>query len=397
MRGAVAIVFGLGLAACGSNGAVAPSTDAAPIVEDFPGVPIEGLRLGEVALFQVVKVPLARDGEPVHSTVPIVSDRAALLRLSVTPDVGWQKRNVVARVKITFSREGRDESRIFETERDVEAASTEADLESTLNIELPREVMMPGARVGVLLQDPARNEARTPGDNAARFPRDGTLAPLGVRKEKATRHVRLLPVRYDTDGSGRLPDTSDAQLARYRDALAAMYPLSDVVVTVHTTLPWSKPLRGNVDDLVPLLLEAIKVRDADAPTPDLYYYALFAPSAALGGYCQSGNTCTLGSTGIGLPVSVGIGYSGEQSVGTFIHEIGHGHGLKHAPCATTFDVDANFPQADGSIGTWGYDSQAKRLLEPSSYADVMGYCAPRWISAYHYAALFETIAKSAQP
>ena len=56
-----------------------------------------------------------------------------------------------------------------------------------------------------------------------RFPRAGELAlrprPVGPLR------VLLVPLRYDADGSGRLPDTSPAQLQAFHDALLAMFPV----------------------------------------------------------------------------------------------------------------------------------------------------------------------------
>jgi hypothetical protein len=143
-----------------------------------------------------------------------------------------------------------------------------------------------------------------------------------------------------------------------------------------------------VNDLVPLIHAALDMRDADAPPANVYYYAAFAPAATLSGYCRSGSGCVTGTTPIGLPVSVGVGFTGDASAGTLAHEVGHAHGLKHAPCGTTDDVDPNFPDPQGTIGSWGYDSLQKVLIDPTNHADMMGYCDPEWISDYDYQALF---------
>jgi hypothetical protein len=43
----------------------------------------------------------------------------------------------------------------------------------------------------------------------------------------------LVPLRYDTDGSGRLPNTSPEMLARFRAHLEALYPVTGAELTVH--------------------------------------------------------------------------------------------------------------------------------------------------------------------
>jgi hypothetical protein len=52
-----------------------------------------------------------------------------------------------------------------------------------------------------------------------------------------------VPFRYDADGSQRLPDTSQAQLERYRDAIYGIFPVSSVEITVHDVVPLSTPLQ----------------------------------------------------------------------------------------------------------------------------------------------------------
>ena len=49
--------------------------------------------------------------------------------------------------------------------------------------------------------------------------------------------IVIVPVKYDADGSGRLPDVSATQIELYRKAFHAMYPAKKVEVTVRA--PWS--------------------------------------------------------------------------------------------------------------------------------------------------------------
>jgi hypothetical protein len=87
----------------------------------------------------------------------------------------------------------------------------------------------------------------------------------------------------------------------------------------------------------------------------------------------------LWTRGIGQPVSVG-----RTDEGTYAHELGHNVGLRHAPCGSPAGADPDYPYDNGDIGVWGYDLRRSRLLNPEQYADLMGYCRPRWISDFSF-------------
>ena len=80
-----------------------------------------------------------------------------------------------------------------------------------------------------------------------------------------------------------------------------------------------------------------------------------------------------------FPVSVG-----RTDEGTYAHELGHNVGLRHAPCGSASGPDPDYPYDNGDIGVWGYDLRRSRLLNPEQYADLMGYCRPRWISDFSF-------------
>jgi hypothetical protein len=90
-------------------------------------------------------------------------------------------------------------------------------------------------------------------------------------------------------------------------------------------------------------------------------------------------------------VSVGAGTFSDGSdldaPQIIAHELGHAHGLSHAPCGT--DDAEPFPYPDASIGVWGFDAASGLYLDPTEYRDVMSYCGPSWISDFNYGRLFE--------
>ena len=146
-----------------------------------------------------------------------------------------------------------------------------------------------------------------------------------------------------------------------------------------------------------ILDKLLSVRQQDNPKKDTYYYGVLTPTATFaqfcGGACIAGLSPQASANDVFSRGSVGLGFfpSGNTpgSPDTMAHEVGHAHGLPHAPCQTG---DAGpFPYSGGIIGSYGYDIVAKGLLDPVKYKDMMGYCDPVWISDYNYNKLFSRI------
>ena len=58
-----------------------------------------------------------------------------------------------------------------------------------------------------------------------------------------TLRLVLVPVAYMADGSGRVPDTSEATQAEFRDRFMQLYPVSDVEVSVREPIQWANPIQ----------------------------------------------------------------------------------------------------------------------------------------------------------
>ena len=102
-------------------------------------------------------------------------------------------------------------------------------------------------------------------------------------------------------------------------------------------------------------------------------------------------TDVAGVASLGGRTSASIPY-----VDVIAHELGHNFNLSHAPCGARTHLDPDFPQPDGTIGTWGFSPYGfshrgvvfdthPRFLPPNRY-DLMGYCSThgKWISGYHF-------------
>ncbi len=380
----------LAAAACDGGGATPPA-----------GGPIGGpcdLRLTEVALYQAVKIPLARAGGLVAPrNADVVQGRKALVRAFVEPTAGPASRE--AELKLVLQ-DARGE-RMFTERKRIVGASLDVDAASTFNFTIDGAEIGPDTTWSVEIAGPTSCQER--GAAGARLPAEGT-GPLDAKDTGALR-VRIVPIQYDADGSQRLPDASEAQLEQFRAQLLAAYPVREVELSLREPVATSTTLdEEGWDQLLDQLRE---VRARDRAPADLYYFGLVAPTASSEEYCKSGHAaagCTSGiayRAALGAPslrVGLGLGFPGSTAAHTFVHEIGHAHGLGHSPCGLSGEFDRAFPHAGGGIGSWGWNAQTGALLNPAVYKDLMGYCMRPWVSDYTYQALLvRSLAVNAAP
>lgn len=372
-----------------------PSTTGDPTDKDAPAPPlVSGLSITEVAFFQAVKVSVVKGSKAVAASsrnAPVVANRPALVRVYVSPAAGYKGGSVTAELRLV---DGTTRLPILKDTKTLTEDSTDADAKSTFNFEVPAESLPPGVSYQVLLT--SKDGAVPEGANDARFPNDGGVAVLDAQPSGTLKLV-IVPVKYDYDGSGRTPDVSATQLARYKQTFMARYPAAEVEVTAREPWSYANPIAANGSGFSQVLNAITNLRKQDKAAADVYYYGALAPTQSFGSFCGGG--CVTGlSTVVDnaktsfLRASVGVGYPGQDSVNTAAHEIGHAHGREHAPCGGAQGVDPSFPYSGGVIGTWGYDIFAKTFLSPTKGRDMMGYCPNEWVSDYTYSALFDRIA-----
>ncbi|MEW5848958.1 MAG: M66 family metalloprotease [Myxococcota bacterium] len=365
--------------------------DAGSVLPTLPRL-VTGLGISKVSVFQAVEVPLVVDGVAVTlRNAPVVAGKPGVVRVAVSPVSGWSARAVTAVLEVTVDGVS---TAVTETHT-ISGASVEGNASSFFTLPITPAL---GARYRVLLTSEDGEVVADGVSSFARFPLEGGTTSLGVEDDLGGVRLVLVPVQYDTDGSGRLPDTSAAQLERYRTVLQSLYPVSNVEISVRDPLPWSRnpTWTGNFnfgrlnDDLIDL-------RVADGADDDVYYYGLVAPDDSFDAYC--GNSCVTGQSYVvddpvdaDIRVGGGMGFSGEDSAWTLAHELGHMHGRYHAPCDVD-DWDEDYPYTDGAIGVWGYDDRTGEYVDPDVATDFMGYCENNWTSDYTYRALFDRVAE----
>ncbi len=372
-----------------------PSLTGDPTSKDTPAPPlVKGLAISEVAFLQAVKVPVVTDGVAVSKAArnaPVVQGRPALVRVFVTRGAGYAAGSVTAELRLF---DGATRLPALKDTKSISSDSTDEATASTFNFEVPATSLPAGVTYQVLLTSTTGEVPKGAVDT--RIPKDGGVQALDVEASGKLKIV-IVPVQYDADGSGRLPDVSPTQMDLYKQVFMARYPATEIAITARA--PWSYPsaISANGSGFSAVLNAVTNLRKSDGAAADVYYYGAFAPKTSFNSFCGGG--CVTGLSSVVdspntafLRASVGVGFAGEDAANTAAHEVGHAHGREHAPCGGAQGTDPDFPYTGGTIGVWGYNILDKTLISPTKGKDMMGYCPNEWVSDYTYKALFDRIA-----
>jgi hypothetical protein len=379
---------GAGAGVGGATGTTTSATSGGPTTTTGTTagtlVDATGVTITQIAVYQGVKSTIFLNGSAVSSNVPLVADREALVRVFVDIDPSYHATPITARLTLGSGAP-------IEVVKSVFNDSSEENLGTTINFEVPAASMVAGLQYGVeLLQTPDVSAGNNP---AARYPQSG-LTTMNVTSVGSTLRIALVPVAYGADGSNRVPDVSSAQIARYENAFYSMYPVPRVEITVEPSVGWDQSMSASGGGWDSLLNALANYRADESPPNDVYYYGIVNPASSASQYCGGGCVAGLGMiAGPSDPygrVAIGLGYA-EFAHETAVHELGHNHGRQHAPCGGASGIDPNYPHSGASIGVWGYDLVSKELINPSGTTDIMGYCQTTWVSDYTFAGLFQRI------
>ncbi len=368
-----------------------PPADSAPPPPAGSYDYASGLAISEIAVFQGVKISLWKGSTISAHNAPVVAGRPGLVRVYVTPQAGWSAKAVNAQLTLTSG----GAAQTYTDTKTLSGASSEASLASTFDFDLPATAFNADTTATVELTVPKGTGAASGGA--------AMVSGVGFAADNpgSTLKIVFVPVKYMADGSGRLPDTSAAQMAIYQQTMMKLYPAKSVTITVHAPWSWSSTISASGSGFDTILNSLSTLRQTDKAAADVYYFAAFDPSSSFNTFCGSGcvaglSTVASSATDSFARVSTGLGYTGVDSAMTMAHEVGHAHGRNHSPtksggvaqCSQPSGTDASFPYTGGLIGTWGYDISAKSMFNPTSYGDIMGYCQSSWISDYTYKAFF---------
>jgi hypothetical protein len=352
---------------------------------------VDGVSIDQIAIYQGVKLPLMQGGAPVPATLPVVEGRDALLRVFYTAQPAYNGQPVTARLTL-------GEQPPVDLPVTLGGTSTDQGLPSTINFELPGTALTAPLDYRVeLLQPP---EQASGSNAAAAYPAAGARDPLPIQSSGAQVRIVLVPIAWGADGSNRLPDTSDEQLQLYQEWFYGIYPTATIELTVGPEMAWSQSVDFMGNGWEDLLNAFTDFRGQQHPDADEYYFGLFSPASSFGAFCGGG--CVAGlSWQLDHPpgdpahrAGIGLGFTGDDSPQTAVHEVGHLHGLPHAPGKPECQADGpdpNYPYDHGVIGVWGYSTPRQQLFAPDATFDMMSYCSPIWISDYNYVKLFERV------
>ena len=298
--------------------------------------------------------------------VTLVAGRGALLRVFATAATANSARMPMVRARLYVSGRETHTVEVASGSGPMPTAINESDLASSVNVEIPGEVIRPGLEM-VIEVDP-----------------DGTLDPeLGVAKRipdtgRLAVDVKAMPLFDLTLIPFVWTETHDSSIVDLVGAMAAdpehhemladariLLPIGELAVTAH------KPVLSSSNNIFTLLNQTDAIRVMEGGTG--HYKGLVSAASSAGGF--GGSAYQPGRSSLSTP-----------SPDIIAHELGHNLNLSHAPCGGAPDPDPAYPYPDGSIGAWGYDFRAGgRLVRPST-PDLMTYCGPPdWVSDYHFA------------
>lgn len=338
--------------------------------------PAGDITLSRLVVYQSVAVPLMQDQKEVAAgtrNADVVAGRDALLRVFVTPGAAWTPRELSARLHASDETGPLPDVFVKATPQ---ASSSEADLKTTFNLQLPKTLVKTGVRYSVELVECTDTVGVA---QAPRFPATGD-AELAA-KTTGPLKVHFVPLQV----GDQMPDLSATRLDHYKGYLEALYPITEVTFTVGQMRQVGAG-EPNFDNLLDDLFDQ---RSQEQPDDDVYYVEMSPlPSSD-------------GSDGVGFQAdpddpdfraAVTTSHDDpEEAAMVMAHELGHNHGLDHSPCDV--DGDPNYPYDGGVIGSYGYDRRhAQELLDPKDNFDLMSYCNPAWFSDYTYQPVLRRVA-----
>ena len=392
LRFAALVTTTMLVAACGGVSS-SPQPDPTPAVV-VPADPAPALadrvEIDNIAVLQGTTATIVADATATPTkkrNAPVIAGRPALVRVHARA-IERTTRLPKLTAELRIATPGADDV-VVRNEAKSLVERDDSDLDTTFNFELDAQALSATSTLSVAVEDPA-----APGDQA-KFPNDGALFHVDARDDAPTLRVRFVPVRYDQDGSGRLPQLDAATLQAHSKALYAMYPARKVEVDVREALPWPDAVEARGKGWDKLLSAIVDTRRKDAVDDDVYYVGVFTPKPSIDEYCSNGG-CILGVAPaaqleeVGLRVAMVVGYRAHDGDGTLAQELAHAMGREHAPCGGPDGPDESYPYAGAGIGVAGWSIVDKKFVDPVGRArDFMSYCGPVWISDYTYKGLYE--------
>lgn len=352
---------------------VSASNDALPVFlryssttvfSEQPNVTIEGVHIQQVV-------------QRFDGSVPLVARRSGLLRIFVT---GNSQMLPGVRVRLYHGNTLVRTSMVGPAGSFVPRSADVSSLASSWNLRIPEDLMIPGLRV--LADVDPTNEVRESDEGDNTFPATGVPRSFDVRLVPPLA-ITFVPITQAATGLTGFIHTSNA--ATFLTTAKRLLPLGDVSFDLRETFTSNGPrLESNDGNKAwsQLLSEVNALRAADGAK------TLYAGIAR--------TTYNSGTAGMGyVPGNALVAWDKTGSASEVLaHELGHNFGRRHAPCGGASSPDPAFPYAGGVTGAFGYDLLSN-TLRPPTLRDIMGYCAPSWISDYTWSGIINYRAATA--
>jgi hypothetical protein len=279
----------------------------------------------------------------------------------------------------------------------IESGTTSAN-EPTVQFLIPSAQLRPGTRWEIV-RDPEGLAADASAETD-RFPPSGPAVIDLVTPPPLKLH--FVPIVLTAHGNSR-GNVSASLLGEYLETVRAMMPHGAIEATVGTPMLTSLSFgAGNVggdrEFWASLVQQLDERRLADSIRPDAHWIGVVRPPAGFTWTTYGGFGYVPVDGGDFGPMTrtialVGLHWFARESATRELvaHELGHNLGRLHAPCGIAGTPDAQYPVEGGRIGqgahntyAWETGQATRAATVPTVTADVMGYCAPVWISAYNY-------------
>ena len=328
----------------------------AGFLEWLEGVPNRRVALceGEPAAAYLVQAVQSRE-----FPVSLVAGEEALLRVFVTAGSDNDERLPPVRASFHLNGALAHVAEIPGRPGPIPTEVDEGSLATSANGVVPADVVLPGLEM-VVEVDP--DETLDPALGVAtRIPATGRAA-VDVRAMPLF-DLTLVPFLWTKDPDSEVVESvrgmaADPEGHELLELTRTLLPVGALDVKAH------EPVMSSSNNAYDLIDQTGAIRVMEGGTG--YYMGT-----------MSGSVTGAGGLGGGL-ASFAV-----PSAFVIAHEFGHNFSLPHAPCGGAAGPDPAYPTPDGTIGVWGYDFKAGRLVPPSRF-DLMTYCDPAWVSDYFF-------------
>ena len=268
---------------------------------DTDGEPVTGLDISKISIYQGVEVPLMENGAASpEGYAPVVADKDAMMRVFVERQSTWSTRTV--RAVLTARGSSVPSGTVLTADKSVSADSTDQTLSSTFNFDIPGEYLSGDFQYSVALIE--IDGSGTGSSDASRWPSSGTTS-LDEKNTGGPLRFVIVPVEYNADGSGRVPDTGDDMLETIREYFYTNYPIpyDEIEIVVDDVFPWSSAVEADGTGWESLLIAITDYKNEVGGTTQEYYFGLFVPAVSERNYCYPNGCvarpglCTLESRG----------------------------------------------------------------------------------------------------